>query len=244
MSKMKTSLYNNDGTLSAQAQSLLSPKPDDMSMGEWINLSKEFRSQLSKEDRIIFKRLKDKERRRNRKDYIKSYNKFYYESNKVSSKELARKSQRANPERTKRNNIRWKLSNPERVKQHSLNARSKPNYYTKRAQTEKKRRKLDPIFCLKISIRKQCNRVVKQLSLGKKPASTFKWVGCSPEELKARFESLFVEGMSWDNYGEWHVDHIRPVSSFKPEEWEQINHYTNLQPLWAEDNLVKRNYFV
>jgi hypothetical protein len=49
--------------------------------------------------------------------------------------------------------------------------------------------------------------------------------------------------MSWDNYGQWHIDHIRPISSFKQEEWEQINHYTNLQPLWAEDNLKKSNKY-
>jgi hypothetical protein len=71
--------------------------------------------------------------------------------------------------------------------------------------------------------------------------STFKWIGCSPEELKAHLESLFTEGMTWENYGKdgWHVDHIRPICSFTAEEWEQVNHYTNLQPLWAEDNLAK-----
>ena len=69
--------------------------------------------------------------------------------------------------------------------------------------------------------------------------STFKWIGCSPEELKTHLESLFTEGMTWQNYGEWHVDHIRPICSFTTEEWEQVNHYTNLRPLWAEDNLAK-----
>lgn len=93
------------------------------------------------------------------------------------------------------------------------------------------------------SLRTQCWRVVKQLSLGKKPTKTFEWIGCTPEQLKTHFESLFQEGMAWENYGEWHVDHKRPISSFKPEEWEQINHYTNLQPLWAKDNLSKKNKF-
>ena len=99
----------------------------------------------------------------------------------------------------------------------------------------------DPFKKFVFMIRSHAWRVVKQLSLGKKPTSTFKWVGCSSKELKSHFESLFVEGMSWDNYGKWHIDHIRPVSSFKPEEWKQINHYTNLQPLWAEDNFKKSN---
>jgi hypothetical protein len=99
----------------------------------------------------------------------------------------------------------------------------------------------DPLYRFKKNIRKQCYRTVKQLALDKKPSKTFEWIGCSPEQLKEHFESLFSEGMSWANYGKWHVDHIRPISSFKPEEWKQINHYTNLQPLWAEDNIKKSN---
>jgi hypothetical protein len=55
-------------------------------------------------------------------------------------------------------------------------------------------------------------------------------------------ESLFLEGMSWDNYGKWHIDHIRPCSSFDLSDTEQQKicfNYKNLQPLWAEDNLRK-----
>jgi hypothetical protein len=84
-----------------------------------------------------------------------------------------------------------------------------------------------------------CRRVVKELSLGKKPTTTKKWIGCSADELVAHFESLFEEGMSWENCGAWHVDHIRPVCSFLPHEWQQVNHYTNLRPLWAKDNSAK-----
>ena len=86
-------------------------------------------------------------------------------------------------------------------------------------------------------------RAVKQLGLGKKLARTHELFGCSPEELKAHIESLFLEGMTWENHGQygWHIDHIRPVSSFSAEEIMQVNHYTNLQPLWASDNVKKSN---
>jgi hypothetical protein len=49
--------------------------------------------------------------------------------------------------------------------------------------------------------------------------------------------------MTWENHGQygWHIDHIRPVSSFSAEEIMQVNHYTNLQPLWASDNIKKSN---
>jgi len=77
---------------------------------------------------------------------------------------------------------------------------------------------------------------------GKKPAHTMDLVGCSLEVLKAHIESLFTDGMTWGNYGEWHVDHIIPMAKIdlaNPESIWKICHYTNLQPLWAKDNLTK-----
>jgi hypothetical protein len=71
---------------------------------------------------------------------------------------------------------------------------------------------------------------------------TFNIVGCSPQFLKEHLENQFIDGMDWDNRGEWHIDHIIPLSSAKTEdELYKLCHYTNLQPLWAEDNLKKSN---
>ncbi len=67
-------------------------------------------------------------------------------------------------------------------------------------------------------------------------------LGCSIEEFKKYLENLFVDGMSWDNHGEWHIDHIKPLDSFNlvnSLEQKLACHYTNLQPLWAIDNLKK-----
>ena len=69
-----------------------------------------------------------------------------------------------------------------------------------------------------------------------------KLVGCTPNFLKGYLEAKFTDGMSWDNYGDWHVDHIKPCSSFdltKDEEQRECFHYKNLQPLWGPDNLAK-----
>ena len=65
-------------------------------------------------------------------------------------------------------------------------------------------------------------------------------VGLDYPEFKNYISSMFTEGMSWENYGEWHLDHIIPLCTAKNEdEVLLLNHYTNLQPLWAEDNLRK-----
>lgn len=81
-----------------------------------------------------------------------------------------------------------------------------------------------------------------------KKYSVAKYFGCSIEELKKHISSQFKEGMSWENYGKytWHVDHIRPCVSFdlsKEEEIYKCFNYTNLQPLWAQENLIKNDKY-
>ena len=90
------------------------------------------------------------------------------------------------------------------------------------------------------------SRINKALNGAHKQQTTLDLVGCSPEDLKQHLEDQFADGMSWDNYGlhGWHIDHIRPLSGFDlsdPEELKEACHYTNLQPLWATDNLSKGN---
>jgi hypothetical protein len=88
------------------------------------------------------------------------------------------------------------------------------------------------------------SRLNKALQGNYKTGSAVRDLGCSIEELKKYLESKFQDGMTWDNYGQWHIDHIRPLCSFNlqdPEELKKVCHYSNLQPLWAKDNLDKRN---
>jgi hypothetical protein len=77
-----------------------------------------------------------------------------------------------------------------------------------------------------------------------KSAKTMDLIGCTFAELRAHLESHFAEGMSWDNWGlkGWHIDHIRPCASFDlsdPEQQRQCFHWSNLQPLWAMENIRK-----
>jgi hypothetical protein len=105
----------------------------------------------------------------------------------------------------------------------------------------KLRMKTDPLYKIRHRLRTRIYNVMKN-SGNRKTNSPVKNLGCSIEELKAHLESKFQPGMSWSNHGEWHVDHIKPLSSFNltnVEEFKQACHYTNLQPLWAIDNLKK-----
>ena len=70
-------------------------------------------------------------------------------------------------------------------------------------------------------------------------------MGCSFEFLKIHLESKFQKGMAWINYGKWHVDHIIPLSSATTvESISKLCHFTNLQPLWAFDNLSKNGKII
>lgn len=70
------------------------------------------------------------------------------------------------------------------------------------------------------------------------------FLGCTPQFLKSFIENKFKEGMSYNNYGEWEVDHIHPISKIdfdKPEQIKKCFHHTNLQPLWRSENIKKSN---
>ena len=88
------------------------------------------------------------------------------------------------------------------------------------------------------------NRINLALYGKNKSASTQKLIGCTITELFDYLQAQFAEGMTWENHGRngWHIDHIRPCASFDlsdPEQQRQCFHYSNLQPLWAADNLSK-----
>ena len=102
-----------------------------------------------------------------------------------------------------------------------------------------KRRKTDPVYNALLNIRSRLSAFTKLSSINK-TKSTLHFLGCSSLEFKNHIEKLFSSTMTWSNYGEWHIDHIIPLSIAKTEnDLKKLCHYTNLQPLWAEDNLKK-----
>ena len=114
------------------------------------------------------------------------------------------------------------------------------------ANTRKReRRKTDPNFRLRESISSRIRAAIKNNS---KSSQTLELLGCTIPELREHLETKFQTGMSWDNYGikGWHVDHIRPCSSYNlsdPDQQRECFNHTNLQPLWATENLEKGDRF-
>lgn len=130
---------------------------------------------------------------------------------------------------------RWKKENPQKVKVHKKKQRDKLHVKVRRRQS------------------KRISTALKSVG-NRKEYSVLKYLGCTATELIQHLEGQFQEGMSWDNYGvneenwklAWHIDHIKPLASFDlSQESEQMDcfNYTNLQPLWAEENLKKSDSY-
>ena len=140
----------------------------------------------------------------------------------------------------------WKKCNS----RYEKGAASKQRY--KRYRQTKKRKKVyikylnsKPEVKIAKNLRRRLNKILIQQKTFKKD-NTFSLVGCTVDKLKSHLESQFKDGMSWFNYGVsgWHMDHITPCSKFdlsKLEEQKKCFHFTNLQPLWALDNIKKSN---
>lgn len=105
----------------------------------------------------------------------------------------------------------------------------------------KERSRSDPIFKSKLSMREMVRRVARLIG-SKKEKGTIEALGYSPSEFAGHMESLFKGGMSWANHGEWHIDHVIPISIMLKRgitDPATINALKNMQPLWAEDNRRK-----
>ena len=135
----------------------------------------------------------------------------------------------------------WRNENRE---QYLTNRREYDNSPERRVKANKARsKKLKENPCFKLRMRLSI-RLHSALTRGQKKGSIINMIGCSIIELKEYIQSKFTEGMTWENWSldGWHIDHIKPLCSLNLEDPEQQStacHYTNLQPLWAEDNLKK-----
>jgi hypothetical protein len=185
---------------------------------------------------------KDKSKKDGYRPDCKSCRKQYSELNYYRFKErnsnYKKKVRKTNPEKFAEREKIYRINNPDKVK-----LRRKTYYENNKEKQFKyvrERIKTDPIFKLSNNMRRRISIFLSLNGITKKN-KTFDIVGCSPEFLKEYLEQKFTKGMSWDLMGQHiHIDHITPLSSANTEEEVyKLCHYTNLQPLWAFDNLSK-----
>lgn len=120
------------------------------------------------------------------------------------------------------------------------------NNREKCSNIQKRRLETDSLFRfnnrLRTLIRNSFKNNKYSIKVNNKPNKTESILGCSIVFFCNYIESKFLEGMSFENHGKWHLDHKTPLSTAKNiEESVKLNHYTNFQPLWAVDNLKKSN---
>jgi hypothetical protein len=156
-----------------------------------------------------------------------SYGKEYKKNNKDKINEYKRNHRASNSEAYKERYV----NNQENIR-NRYREWWKSKYYS------------DELFRFKNNTRNLISRSFKRscLNTHTKPFKTEELLGCTIMEFRSHIEALFVEGMSFDNYGKWHFDHIIPISlANSMEDVIRLSHYTNFQPLWAIDNLRKSN---
>jgi hypothetical protein len=181
-------------------------------------------------------REKAKKEPKQKRDDIE-YQKLYYLKNKEKIAE--RKSKKYTESHTRKvralRSKEPKVKSP-RVKMSDQERRDKVN------NKVKQKRQTDVQYRLSRSLRARLYKVVKG---NQKIGSAVKDLGCTTDFLKTYLESLFQDGMTWDNYGprkdNWSIDHIEAISTVdltNEEDFKRVNHYTNLRPLWNKDQII------
>ena len=173
--------------------------------------------------------------------YCKSCHKEYNILRRQENKEKIQKQQKEyrskNKEYLNKSRKQWGQKNLDKV---AINAKKHREKYREKINKRRRQKRKENInFRLRTII---SNRIRMALSRGSKNSTSYDLTGCSWQYLKLYLESKFTVGMSWDNFGEWHIDHIKPCCSFNLTNIDQQKicfHYSNLQPLWAIDNLKK-----
>ena len=197
-----------------------------------------------------------KQYREGNKDKLAEYKKQYYKANKEKVAQSQKQYKEVNKDKVAQSNKQYKEANKDKVAQSNKQyyeankekvAQSQKQYREankdKVAQSNKQymrnRRMEDPLFKFKDGIRNLIGNAIRKKGFSK-TSSTFDILDAPQEVVRSHLESQFTEGMSWDNRGDWHIDHFIPVSYAKNDEEVLIlNHYRNLQPLWATQNLTK-----
>lgn len=184
--------------------------------------------------------------------------KLYYSKNKEKRKESDKQYYIKNKNRIVKVVDEYRLKNKEKINEYKKNyyKNNKTKYIfdqqiyrnnnrkkinSNKRRYQKERRENDYLYKLTENMRCRVRDFMKMKNVTKRN-KTFEIVGCTPKELSIYIEKQFTNGMNWENYGKfgWHIDHIIPLNSGKTEdEIYKLCHYTNLQPMWWNENISK-----
>ena len=208
------------------------------------------------------------EKKCNKCKVVKPVNEFYMRKNskygrrnecKECRKEYGRQYRQDNKEKIRKTKAEWRKNNKERElaysKQYHQDNKEKRKEYDKQYYQDNKeeknkyvknRRANDPVIALRNNVGTAIAHALNRNDGSKQGESIMKYLPYTIEEMKAHLEGLFTEGMSWENHGEWHIDHIYPQSLLPYDSMSHPNFLKswdleNLQPLWAEENQSKSN---
>ena len=167
----------------------------------------------------------------------------WQKDNVEKSREYTARYKRANPDKSKDATVAWHKANPGRSKAMSAEWR-RSNLDTARERQRgymAQRRQSDPAFRFSQNVRATIGTALANGG-ARKSSSSELYLGCSLDHFRRHIEAQFVDGMRWDNHGEWHLDHVRPCASFdltKEADRLACMHWSNWQPMWAAENIGK-----
>ena len=165
------------------------------------------------------------------KERLKEQGKEWYNNNK--KKRLKKSKTWHNSKKHAELNRKWAKNNKEKIALYTKSYRQKIN------KRIKERMQADPLYKLRRNLSCRTSAAFRKRGFVK-IFTTQSLLGCSYNEAKAHIEKQFKVEMGWHNRGEWHIDHIIPLASAKTEkELIDLCAYTNLQPLWAKENIIK-----
>lgn len=211
---------------------------------EWM---RQFRLKHPEKQREVNRRYRENNREKCKQRYIDRYARDrekiiasvceYARRNRAKINARNRKTRQLNPQKYKEMNRRRYLAYRERDKE--LRAARRKEL----AEYMRNKRNSDPAFLIADRLRRRINSALKSCG-AQKSAGLYEVSGCTGGELMAHIEKQFLPGMTWENRRKWHIDHIIPCAAFDLTDQEQqaiAFHYTNLRPVWAEDNQRKQD---
>lgn len=186
------------------------------------------------------------------KEGIKLYKLKYSRENKDKVKACQARYNKENQNKIKLRRWKYRQDNKEKINVYGRFYNQGRKDYRKQYDVDNKekimvrarlyrrrRRSSNPLYRLRTNVGNRISKAINRIKI-RKTYCTMELVGCSLDKLKKHLEIQFIKGMTWDNYGKWHVDHIIPLSfAGDKESLFKLMRYTNLQPLWARDNIRK-----